>query len=149
MMSRDQIAKSISTLRHFIDDSFGLSLEKHLLTGFQLSESLLDAAAYNTYLETVANKADTIYAHSKESTIEMVTFSYLNYIKKISEKFKWKEKKTILAFDYTDEDFYGEVQGLDIYGWTGEHGVNGKFKFLTCSIISMIFQKKYPLSASQ
>ena len=46
MMNRDHIARSISVIRHFIDDSFGLSLETHTFTGFELSEPLLDAAAY-------------------------------------------------------------------------------------------------------
>ena len=50
MMNRDHIARSISVIRHFIDDSFGLSLETHTFTGFELSEPLLDAAAYNTYV---------------------------------------------------------------------------------------------------
>ena len=65
MMNRDHIARSISVIRHFIDDSFGLSLETHTFTGFELSEPLLDAAAYNTYVETVGNKTDTIYVHAK------------------------------------------------------------------------------------
>ena len=51
----------------------------------------------------------------------------------------------MLAFDYTDEDFYGEVQGFDIHGWTKKDAVTGKFKFLTCSIISDEIPEKIPL----
>lgn len=145
MASRDKIAKSIAMLRHFIDDSFALSLEKHAITGFALSEPLLDAAAYNTYLETIGNKADTIYAHAKESLNEMTTHAYLECIKRITAKFDWKSKPAMLAFDYTDEDFYGKVQGLDIHGWKKGEAVTGKFKFLTCSIISDDIQQKIPL----
>ena len=51
----------------------------------------------------------------------------------------------MLAFDYTDEDFYGDVQGFDIHGWTKKDAVTGKFKFLTCSIISDDIPEKIPL----
>jgi hypothetical protein len=50
----------------------------------------------------------------------------------------------VLAFDYTDEYFYGDPQGFWIHGWTGEHGVTGKFKFLTCSIVSSDIPHKIP-----
>ncbi|HED37215.1 MAG TPA: hypothetical protein ENI76_03095, partial [Ignavibacteria bacterium] len=64
----------------------------------------------------------------------MTTFSYLDYIKRVSKKFELHNKNVMLAFDYTDEDFYGDVQGFDIHSWTGKDAVTGKFKFLTCSI---------------
>ena len=145
MIDRDQIAKSIATLRHFIDNSLGLSLEKHTFTGFELSESILDAAAYNTYLESVGNKADTIYAHTKEGMSQMITHSYLEAIRRISSRFDWKSKPIVLAFDYTEEDFYGEVQGLDIHGWKKGGAITGHFKFLTCSLISDDIPQKIPL----
>ena len=75
----------------------------------------------------------------------MVTYSYLDYIKRLAQKFDWKDKKIVLAFDYTDEEFYGDVQGINIHGWTGKDGVAGKFKFLTCSIISDDVPEKIPL----
>jgi hypothetical protein len=56
----------------------------------------------------------------------MIEYAYLNYIKRVSNKLNLNNKKVILAFDYTDEDFYGDVQGLDIQGWTGEEAVTGK-----------------------
>lgn len=144
-MKREQLSLSIAILRHFIDGSLGTSRESHRITGFELSESLLDASAYNTYVETVGEKADTLYLRLKEGLTEMSTYSYLDYIARLSKKFNWIEKEFILAFDYTDEDFYGEVQGFDIHGWTGEHGVTGKFKFLTCSIVSDDIPEKIPL----
>lgn len=144
-MNHDKLSFSIAVLRHFIDNSLALRREQHQITGFELSEPLLDAAAYNTYIETVGNKADTLYLRIKESLTEMFIYSYLNYIKRLSEKLDWKNKEFILAFDYTDEDFYGNVQGFDIHGWTGEKGVTGKFKFLTCSIVSDDIPEKIPL----
>jgi hypothetical protein len=144
-MNHDRLAFSIGILRHFINNSLDLNRQKYKITGFELSEPLLDSAAYNTYIETVGDKADTLYLRTKESLSEMTTYSYLDYIKRLSQKFNWKDKNIILAFDYTDENFYGDVQGLDIHGWTGKSGVTGKFKFLTCSIVSDDIPEKIPL----
>lgn len=144
-MNREKLVSSIRVLRHFIDDSFGLGEGLYQLTGFELCGSLLDAAAYNAYIETLGNKADTIYLRAKESITGMVTHSYLDAIKRLSEMFDWKSKEVVLAFDYTDENFYGKVQGLSIIGWTGKDGVTGKFKFLTCSIVSDDVPQKIPL----
>jgi len=107
--------------------------------------SILESAACNTYLETVSNKADTLYLRIKESLSEMTTYSYLDYMKRLSDKFDWKHKEFMLAFDYTDEEFYGDVQGLDIHGWKKSSAITGKFKFLTCSIISDDIPQKIPL----
>src|SRR3989338_2097102 len=144
-MNRERLVFSIGILRHFINNSLGLNREEQNITGFELSESLLSAAAYNTYIETIGNKADTLYKRTKEGLTEMVTYSYLDYIKRLSPKFNWKDKEVILAFDYTDEDFYGDVQGFDIHGWTGKDAITGHFKFLTCSIISDDIPEKIPL----
>lgn len=144
-MNREKLVLSIGILRHFINDSLGVSRENNAVTGFELAEPLLDASAYNTYIETVGNKADILYLRTKEGLTEMVTHSYLDCIRRLSQKFDWKNKKMVLAFDYTDEEFYGEVQGIDIHGWTGKEGVTGKFKFLTCSIVSDDIPEKIPL----
>ena len=42
----------------------------------------------------------------------------------------------MIAFDYTHEDFYGDRNTLWIHGWTGDHGITGKFSFLTTSIVN-------------
>src|SRR3989338_11003339 len=144
-MNETKLCNDLDVLMHFIDDSLGIDKEKSNVTGFILTVPLTEAAAYNSYLETISNKTDTIYLRIKEGLTEMAKHSYLNYVSRISKKFDWKNKEFVLAFDYTDEDFYGDVQGLDIYGWTGENGVNGKFKFLSCSIISDEIPQKIPL----
>lgn len=143
-MNRERLVLSINGLRHFIDGSLGLD-DSFSVSGFELSEHLLDAAAFNTYVETMGNKADTLYLRVKESLTEMTTYSYLAYLKRLSDKFGWREKELMVAFDFTDEDFYGDVQGFSIHGWTGENGITGKFKFLTCSIVSDEIPEKIPL----
>ena len=144
-MNEARLCFSLGILKHFINNSLGLNPKTHKVSGFELVSHLLDSAAYNSYIETIGNKADAAYKRAKEGLTEMVTFSYLDYIKRLSQKFNWKNKELILAFDYTDEDFYGEVQGFNIYGYTGKNGVTGKFKFLTCSIVSDEIPEKIPL----
>jgi len=144
-MDENKISFSLGILKHFINDSLGLDYESNKITGFELLDSLVSASAYNTYVETVGDKADTLYRRIKESPINMTTYSYLNYIKRLSAKLKLNEKEIILAFDYTEEDFYGDVQGFDIHGWTGKDAITGHFKFLTCSIISDDIPQKIPL----
>ena len=97
-MDEDRLISHNRVLKHFINSSLGLSEVTHKITGFHLVEALLDAAAYNTYIETVGDKADTLYLRIKESLSEMVTYSYLESIKRLSEKFGWKDKKVVLAF---------------------------------------------------
>ena len=144
-MDENKISFSLGILKHFINDSLGLDYESNKITGFELLDSLVSASAYNTYIETVGDKADTLYRRIKESPISMTTYSYLNYIRRLSAKLKLNEKEVILAFDYTEEDFYGDVQGFDIHGWTGKDAITGHFKFLTCSIISDDIPEKIPL----
>ena len=141
----DKLTFNNRILKHFINNSLGVLPESHDISGFELVPYLLESAACNTYIETVSNKADTLYLRIKESLSEMTTYSYLDYMKRLSEKFGWKDKSMILAFDYTDEEFYGDVQGLDIHGWKTEGAVTGKFKFLTCSIVSDDIPQKIPL----
>ena len=51
-MNEDQLISHNRVLKHFINSSLGLNKATHKVTGFQLVEPLLDAAAYNTYIET-------------------------------------------------------------------------------------------------
>lgn len=145
MINLSRLTFSNRILKHFINDSLGISSVTHEVSGFQLVPYLIESAAYSTYVETVGNKADTLYSRIKEALGEMTTYSYLEHIKRISQKFDWKNKKFVLAFDYTDEEFYGDVQGLDIHGWKKSSAITGKFKFLTCSIVSDDIPQKIPL----
>jgi len=144
-MDENKLSFSLGNLKHFINNSLGLDYGSNKVTGFELLNSIMDASAHNTYIETISDKADTLYRRIKESPISMTTYAYLNYIKRVSAKLKLNEKEVVLAFDYTDEDFYGDVQGFEIHGWTGKDGITGHFKFLTCSIISDDIPEKIPL----
>ncbi len=145
MLNTNRMVFNNRILKHFINKSLGVSPKTNAVSGFELIAPLLESAACNTYIETVGDKADTLYLRVKESLYEMTTYSYLDYIERLSDKFSWKNKEFMLAFDYTDEEFYGDVQGLEIHGWKKEGAITGKFKFLTCSIVSDDIAQKIPL----
>lgn len=144
-MNREKLVCSLMVLWDFIDKGLGLDSSTHELTGFHYSQALFEACAYNTYVETVSNKTDSLYSHIKGALSEMIKHTYLRKIRRISKKMNILHKDVMLAFDYTDEDFYGKVQGFDIHGWPDKGGVTGKFKFLTCSIVSDEIPQKIPL----
>lgn len=144
-MNETKLMFSLGEFRHFVNNSLNLSYNKNDVTGFELSVPLTEAAAHNTYVETVSDKADTLHLDIKDCLTEMTRDAYLNYISRIAKKLKLNNRKVVLAFDYTHENFFGDVQGFNIHGWTGKDGVTGKFKFLTCSIISEEIPEKIPL----
>jgi len=144
-MNETKLMFNLGILKHFINNSLNLTYKRKTITGFEMIMPLLEASSHNTYVETISNKTDSLYLRAKEVTVARMTYAYLDYIKRISEKFSLKDKSVILAFDYTEEDFYGDVQGLDIHGWTGKDGVTGHFKFITCNIISDDIPQKIPL----
>jgi len=144
-LNPEKLARTIRTLRIFIDRSLGLEDQNLRVAGFTLNPALLEASAYNTYIETVSDKADRLYDRVKESDVEMMVWSYLDAIKAISGRFQFSQKPIMLAFDYTDEEFYGNVQGFGIHGVKREGAVTGAFRFLTCSVVSDDIPQKIPL----
>lgn len=137
--------RTLHTLKFFVNNSLGLDEQSSRVSGFHFNRELLEAAMANTYVETVGDKADTLYADVKRVRFDQVTFSMLDVVKLMSEKFNWVNGSCVLAFDYTDEEFYGDVQGFYIHGWTGENAVTGKFKFLTCSMVASSTGQRIPL----
>ena len=103
-MNEKRLCKSLDALMWFIDDSLGISRKENNLNGFDFIVPFLESVAYNSYLENVSNKTDTIHLRIKESLISMVGQAYLNYIKIISKNISLSDKKVVLAFDYTEED---------------------------------------------
>lgn len=116
MINKQKISRSITTIRTFINVSPGISLEKSILTGFELSKPLLDAAAYNTYLETVGNKADTLYAHAKNSMTEMITHAYIDLIRAISPALEWKSINIRIPSFLNREERFRQL--LEMKSWT-------------------------------
>ncbi len=141
----DKYFRTLKTLDTVVDHALELIPKGHYLSGFHYNLDLLHAAVANTYLETVGSRADSIHLAIKKVKGSNIYWEYRRNVEIVGKKFKLSELDVVLAFDYTDEDFYGDVQGMWIYGWTGENAVTGKFKFLTCAIVSSDIPQKIPL----
>ena len=101
---------------------------KNLALPDEYSQILADSAKYNTYVETLGNKADNLHLKVKDEYIESLESSFSLYAKNILKKQRFG--LIDLVCDITYENFYGKIQGLHIHPWTGENGVKGKFHFL-------------------
>ena len=70
-------------------------------------------------------------------TVKGIRDSLFSRISALSRKSISDNRDPIMiAFDYTHEDFYGDRDSLWIHGWTGDHGVTGRFSYLTASIVN-------------
>ena len=106
---------------------------KKLALPEEYSQILADAAKYNTYVETLGNKADNLHLKIKEEYVETIHLTHSNYIKHLIKKQHFG--LVDLICDITTDDFYGKVSGLHIHPWTGKDGVEGKFHYLVVGIL--------------
>ncbi len=145
MINISRLLTSLSALERFTNDSLRLQHHSGYLGGFHFNRELLRAAVANTYLETVGNRSDSIHlAIEKNPVVETtsgIRKSLTSRISALTKKFIPDMKEPVMiAFDYTHEDFYGDRDSLWIHGWTGEHGVNGLFSYLTASLVNGDFR---------
>ena len=70
-MDESKIVFNLGILKHSINNSLGLDYERNKITGFELLNSIMGASAHNTYIETIGDKADTLYRRIKESPINI------------------------------------------------------------------------------
>ena len=123
------LVKTRKEFRDFIIKNLALSVE--------YSQILADASKYNTYVETISNKADNLHLKIGEEYVETLQTAYSNYVTKLIKR--QRLGLIDLICDITSEDFYGEVEGLHIHPWTGEDGVQGKFCYL---VVAMLHRNK-------
>lgn len=144
-LNPDRLIRTLTTLDIFIDRSLELTHHTNYLSGFHYNRDLLLSSLANTYVETVGNKADSLHLAIKNVPISNIYWEYLRTVKIVGKRFNLQNLDVILAFDYTDEDFYGKPRNMWLHSWTGENGVTSKFKFLTAAIISSEIPEKIPL----
>ncbi len=135
MLNREKLYRSLTKLDIFMDRSLKLIPKSSTLSGFHYNREMLRAAAMNTYLETVGTRADSIHMAIKSVQPSDVYWEQLKSVQAFSERVQFGSMDAILAFDYTDEDFYGKPEDAWIHSWTGEDAVEGKFRFLTCYLV--------------
>ncbi len=77
--------------------------------------------------------------------MERVVEAYRNRARVVGTRFDLARKDVVLAFDHTEEDYYGKLASPYLHAWTGEAAVTGKWKFLTCAIVNHDDPPKVPL----
>jgi len=116
----DRYFRSLKTIDTFIDRALDISPNGIILSGFDMILIYCMQHLANTYLETVSRRADSIHLAIKQVPGSSIYWNILKRLKFLELDFNFPKQDVILAFDYTEEDFYGDPQGFWIYGWTGE-----------------------------
>ena len=145
VLNRERLYRSLTTLDIFVDRALHLTPKSTTLSGFNYNRDLLKASMANTYLETVGSRADSIHLAVKSVNPSDIYWAYLGTLHAMLPRTGFTEHDAVLAFDHTDEEFYGSVETAWIHNWTGEHAVTGRFKFLTCALVGRDVPEKVPL----
>lgn len=138
MINVPRLLTSLSSLERFTNDALRMKHDSGYLPGFHFNRELLKAAVANRYLETVGSRSDSIHVaierHPINDTITGIKDSLFSRISALSRRsISENSDPVMIAFDYTHEDFYADRDSLWIHGWTGDHGISGKFSYLTAS----------------
>ena len=144
-LNRERLYRTLTTLDIFVDRALRLRPKSPELSGFHYNRDLLKAAMANTYMETVGERADSIHMAIKSVPMSSIYWEYLKTVRVLRSRTAFAEHDAVLAFDTTDEDFYGHPDSIWIHSWTGEDAVTGKFRFMTCSLVSHDVPEKVPL----
>ena len=108
--------RTLKTLDTFLNRSLELKPKSKFLSGFHYNKDLLKASVANTYVETVGNRADSLHLAIKKIPASNIYWEYLETVKILGTKYGLQEKGAVLAFDYTDEEFYSN---LKVFGYMG------------------------------
>lgn len=122
-------------LKAFINNALAPFKCNSTLTVEDYLYPICKASSCFTYIETICNKADSLHRKIEQIYEEDIFNAQLGIIKPLLRKYR--NMPVALAFDVTDEDFYGKTSNIWIHNWTGEHGVEGKFEYLVVSLVGM------------
>lgn len=94
MINAPRLLTSLSALERFINDALRMKHHKGYLSGFNFNRDLLEAAAANTYLETVGTRSDSIHlaieGHPMSDVITGIGDSLFSRISALSGKSIWE-----------------------------------------------------------
>ena len=104
---------------------------------------LLDAIEHvdfmnNTCVRIKGPTGETVFSRVKNADFDKIKNAFFEFLKRIYPLIKTfsRNRKVTLAFDSTDEPFYGKVEGFFIHHYKPVRGSTGCFKYITVSIIN-------------
>jgi len=104
---------------------------------------LLDAVEHtdftnNTCVRVGGPTGETVFSRLKEADFKKIKTAFFSILQSIYRLFKrlLRNRQVALAFDITDEPFYGKIGGFWIHAEQPVRGCTGCFKFLTISAVN-------------
>src|SRR3989344_1258732 len=126
----------------FVNKVIGFCKTKYL-SGKDFIKHILSAAAHNTYVETISNKADSLHLKIKSSYEEDIKSAYQKLIRYL---IRFKRFGSVdLAVDITHEQFYGEKRDFYIFHCNNDNESQAEFHYMVISIVNA--DKNIPLMA--
>lgn len=104
---------------------------------------LMDAVEHtdftnNTCVRIGGPTGETVFSRLQKADFEKIKNAFFNALKQVYPLFKrlLRNRQVALAFDITDEPFYGKIEGFWIHAEQPVRGCTGCFKFLTISAVN-------------
>ena len=104
---------------------------------------LMDAVEHtdftnNTCVRIGGPTGETVFSRLQNADFEKIKTAFFRLLKSIYSMFKrlLRNRKVALAYDITDEPFYGKMGGFWIHAEQPVRGCTGCFKFLTISAVN-------------
>ena len=104
---------------------------------------LMDAVEHtdltnNTCVRIGGPTGETVFSRLQKADFEKIKTAFFRILKAIYPLLKrlLRNRQAALAFDITDESFYGKVEGFWIHAEQPVRGCTGCFKFLTISVVN-------------
>lgn len=104
---------------------------------------LMDAVEHtdftnNTCVRIGGPTGETVFSRLKKADLEKIKTVFFRILRSIYPLLKrlLRNRQIALAFDITDEPFYGKVEGFWIHPEQPVRGSTGCFKFLTISVVN-------------
>jgi hypothetical protein len=132
----------MNNISAFLQKSFGSLYSSIILPLNSISFQLVKTAKAGSYVETLGENADSLHVWIKRSYEEDFRRAFELQVQKALKHLGVSIAK--LAFDTTDEPFYGKTRGLYIFN-TKDEKFGGVFKFITVCLI--VRNKQIPLMA--
>jgi hypothetical protein len=132
----------MTNINAFLQKSFGSLFSSIILPLNSISFQLVKTAKAGSYVETLGENADSLHSWIKRGYEEDFRRAFELQVQKALKHLGVSIAK--LAFDTTDEPFYGKTRGLYIFN-TKDEKFGGVFKFITVCVI--VRNKQIPLMA--
>jgi putative transposase len=103
---------------------------------------LLDAVEHtdftnNTCVRVGGPTGETVFSRVKNADFSKIKTAFFDVLERVCPSIKrlLRNRKVGLAFDTTDEPYYGKVEGFYVHPYRPVRGSTGCFKYITVSVI--------------